>query len=268
MKTISFILLLIAISCYSFSEEKYFVREYKYTAGESDSKITAREKAIKEVKTLLLEELGTYVESYVNYNVKEVDKINTSFFNQEINTMSAGITETKILEENWNGYEFYIKAQIKADPNEVVRRINQTLSARRSNAVIDRLRILLKTSNQDIQLRSKELTNLKAQLSDQNNGIILKQKELSNLNQQLTNAQNLLSKYQVQENQILSDIQTIENKIKNATTKAVNNVRLGMTPIEVTQVCGTPRSTDKCSDGYTIIMVQYGFNFSQMWSSD
>ncbi len=112
MKTLFSVLLLLAVSYHSFSQEKYFVREYKYTAGESDSKITAREKAIKEVKSMLLEELGIYVESYVNYNVKEIEKINTSFFNQEIKTMSAGITETKILEEKWNGYEFYIKAQI------------------------------------------------------------------------------------------------------------------------------------------------------------
>jgi hypothetical protein len=78
----------------------------------------------------LLEELSTYVESYVNYNVKETNKISEEFFQKEIKTTSVGITETKILEEKWNGEEFYVKAQIKADPNEVIRKINQTLSAR------------------------------------------------------------------------------------------------------------------------------------------
>ncbi len=122
---------------------------------------------------------------------------------------------------------------------------------------------MLNTSNKDIQIHSQELSKLKAQLSTQNNEIIQKQKDLINLNQQLTNAQNSLSKYQIQENQILSEIQTIENKIKNATTKAVNNVRLGMTPLEVTQVCGILRSTDKCTDlfyNYGSVWVQFQSN--------
>lgn len=126
-------ILLILVNLFFFqlySQEKIFVREYTYTAGETDSKISSREKALEQVKTILLEELGTYVESYVNYNVNESEKISESFFQQEIKTISAGTTETKILDENWNGYEFYIKAQIKANPEEVVRRINQTLSAR------------------------------------------------------------------------------------------------------------------------------------------
>jgi len=256
MKKIIFIILLLGLSNYLYCQEKIFVREYRYSAGETDSKISAREKAIEQVKAILLEELGTYVESWVNYNVKESDKINESFFQQEIKIISAGTTETKILEESWNGYEFYIKAQIKADPNEVVRRINQTLSARRSSAVIDSLNLLLSASNQEIQLQSQKLKTVQAQLNSQNKNIISKQNTLNTLNQQLTNARKQLFTFQSQEKQILSEIQSIEQQIKNATTKAVKNVRIGMTPSEVRKVCGTPRSISYPCDE---------FNYGSVW---
>ncbi len=202
--------------------------------------------------------MGTYVESWVNYNVKESEKINESFFQQEIKTISAGTTETKIIEESWNGYEFYIKAQITADPNEVVRRINETLSARRSSAVIDSLKLLLSSSNQEIQFRNQELDKIKAQLNNQNKEIQTKQASLNTLNQQLANAKQQLSTYQVQEKKLLSEIETIEQRIKNATTKAVNNVRIGMTSGEVIQVCGSPRSQDKC-------LGDLFYNYGSVW---
>ncbi len=243
--------------CILFSQEKVFVREYFYTAGETDSKVSAREKALEQVKVLLLEELGTYVESWVNYKVEEKDKINKDFFEQEIKTTSAGITETKILDENWNGYEYYVKAQITADPEEVVRRINQTLSARRSTEVIDSLKLLLNGSKQEFELQSQELKKIKEQLELQKKEVQSKELTLNDLNQQLSNAKQKLSAYQVQEKQILSEIEAIEQKIKNSTIKAYNNVRLGMTPNEVIQVCGNPRSTDDCSG--------INYNYGSVW---
>ncbi|HBQ61695.1 MAG TPA: hypothetical protein DD671_19315, partial [Balneolaceae bacterium] len=97
-----------------YSQDRTFIREYTYTAGETDRKVTARQKALNQVKSLLVEELGTYIETWANYDVEEDQKINNSFFKQEIRTISAGITETQILDERWNGYEFYIKAEMNA----------------------------------------------------------------------------------------------------------------------------------------------------------
>lgn len=243
MKILLFVVLLIN-SNILFSQQKSFIREYVYSAGEADSKISSRKIAIEQVKLLLLEELGIYIESYVNYKVEEKDRINSDFFEQEIKTISAGITETKILYENWDGYEYKIRAEIKADPEEVVRHINKTLSARRSSLVIDSLKLLLKSSKNDYKLQSNELDKIKSQLATQNNKISSKQTTLINLNIQLGVAKQKLAKYQTQENKILSDIKKIESRINNATTKAINNVSLGMTPSEVKKVCGNPRSTD------------------------
>ena len=59
-------IILAAVVCGN-AESRTFVREYYYQAGESDSKITSRTKALTEVKRLLLEEIGVYLESYIRY---------------------------------------------------------------------------------------------------------------------------------------------------------------------------------------------------------
>jgi hypothetical protein len=47
----------------SFAETKTFIKEYTYHAGDEDSRNSSRTIALREVKRLLLEELGTYLES-------------------------------------------------------------------------------------------------------------------------------------------------------------------------------------------------------------
>ena len=63
-------IILAAVVCGN-AESRTFVREYYYQAGESDSKITSRTKALTEVKRLLLEEIGVYLESYINYSEEQ-----------------------------------------------------------------------------------------------------------------------------------------------------------------------------------------------------
>ncbi|MCK9452564.1 MAG: hypothetical protein M0Q90_12795 [Bacteroidales bacterium] len=228
-----------------FAQNKTFIREYFYKASETDSKVSSRQKALTEVKALLLEELGTYVESYVNYEVtEENNRITKDFFTNEIKTLSAGTTETKIIEENWDGYEYYVKAEIVADPEEVLRRINQTLSKRRSSEVIDSLNILLKSSNNELEYKNEELNLVKRQLATQQSEVNSKQTKLNSLNQQLLKAKQQLASYQAQEQQILTDLQKIEYLISKSTIDAKANVRIGMTPKEVIKVCGQPRAID------------------------
>ncbi len=225
------------------AQNKAFIREYYYKAGETDSKVTSRQKALTEVKALLIEELGIYVESYVNHVVKEENGVITKdFFTNEIKTLSTGTTETKILEERWDGYEYYIKAEVVADPEEVVRRINQTLSLRNSSKAIDSLKILLQSSNNELILKNSELSELKEQLVVQQKKIDSTQTSLIGLNQQLIESKKQLASNQAQEKRLLSEIEEIEQKMKDATNTAVANVRIGMTPEEVVKVCGKPRA--------------------------
>ncbi len=284
-----------------YSEERIFIRDYIYKAGEDDSKVSSRVKAMDQAKFLLLSEIGTYVESWVNYDVvEENNKITKDFFQQEIKTLTVGSTTMKILEEHWNGYEYYIKAQISADPNEIVQRINQTLSQRKNTAVIDSLRFLLSKSDIDLQtknetisllkkqiathstslkksnnaidslkifvnktekelqIKTNSITTLKNQYDTQKKTLLEKENAVNELSKQLQTVRKQLSLKTAEEIEVKSELEAIESKIKTTTSKALSNVRIGMTPSEVRNVCGEPRSIVYCSDDPR-------YNYGNVW---
>jgi len=111
-----YIVLLFAVS--SFAKTETYTREYIYSAGDEDSKNSSRSAALVQVKKLLLEEVGTYIESHqlVENNMLTKD---------EIIAISAGITNTKILKEDWNGKTFSMKAEIQIDPEDVQKNLNK-----------------------------------------------------------------------------------------------------------------------------------------------
>lgn len=111
-----FSLFLTAVPLYA--ETKTFIREYTYQANEIDSRMSCRAIALEQVKRLLLEELGTYVDSVTVVRDYQVAK-------DEITTLTAGLVQTTILEENWNGKEYWLKAKITADPGEVASSIEK-----------------------------------------------------------------------------------------------------------------------------------------------
>jgi predicted DNA-binding transcriptional regulator len=104
---------------------KEFVRDYTYIVGEADSKISARQMAMQEVKLELLNELGIYI--YSRIDVSENSKGET-VAKQDIRAMTAGFVKVEVLEERWNGYVFYIKAKMVANPEEILDRIKDLAS--------------------------------------------------------------------------------------------------------------------------------------------
>jgi DNA repair exonuclease SbcCD ATPase subunit len=162
------------------------------------------------------------------------------------------------MEESWNGYEYYMKAQIIADPEDVLRRINETISKRKSSVVIDSLHRLLKSSQDELALKGKELDQLRLEVAREKAEAEAKSKSLNLLNQQLAKTKQELASIQVEEKKVLSEIEAIERNIKEATKKA-SNARLAMTPDEVLRVCGKPRSVAGV-EGYT-----HFFNYGNVW---
>lgn len=111
-------LALLFLTSPAFPDMKTFIREYSYDAAEMDSRISCRYIALEQVKRLLLEELGTYVESVTTVNNYQVDR-------DQINILTAGVVQTKILDEKWDGKQYWLKAEIAADPDEVAEAVNQ-----------------------------------------------------------------------------------------------------------------------------------------------
>lgn len=244
MKNI-FVALLCLLSVSLFADNKVFVREYYYQASETDSKISARTKALSEVKRLLLEELGVYMESYTNYITEDKNgDVSKDFFRNEIKSLSAGITETRILEENWNGIQYYVKAEIEADPTDVARKISASLEKRKADVVIDSLRVLLTETQSVSSQKNEEVKALQKKYDEQSLQVKQQEEKVNALKKQLQTLQTKLGNYQQQEQQLLSEVQKIEQRIKKSSDVVLQNARIGMTYSELISVCGKPRSID------------------------
>jgi tetratricopeptide (TPR) repeat protein len=96
------------------AEKTIFEKEYTYRASDIDSKVTSRSIALEQVKRMLLEELGTYL-------VAETEAKNFQLTKDKVTVLTAGIVQTEILAEKWDGMTYYVKARIIADPQEVAR---------------------------------------------------------------------------------------------------------------------------------------------------
>jgi tetratricopeptide (TPR) repeat protein len=97
-----------------------FVREYTYHANEIDSKVSCRAIALQQVKVLLLEELGVYIESIFE------DRMTREYCmtKNEIITLTAGVVQTDIVDEKWDGQTYWIKAEMLVDPDQTIESIN------------------------------------------------------------------------------------------------------------------------------------------------
>jgi len=137
-----------------FAEIKSLVKEYTYQASELDSKTTCRAIALEQVKRELLEEFGTYVESTTVVQDAQIEK-------DEIKTISAGVVQTKILDESWDGKSFWLKAEVSADPDEVAASIEKVRNDQK-------LAEELAESQAEKEDALKEVDRLKAELEQSN----------------------------------------------------------------------------------------------------
>ena len=112
---------------------KTFIKEYNYQASEDDSRNSSRVIALREVKRLLLEELGTYLES-------ETDVKNFQLSRDQITTLTAGIVQTEIIEEKWDGRVYWLKSKIVADSDKVVQSINELRKNREKTQELESIR--------------------------------------------------------------------------------------------------------------------------------
>jgi TPR repeat protein len=158
---IPFYVYYLATMCFSnivIAAEQIYLREYTYQASEADSKISARAIALQEVKRILLSELGTHVSSLVK---QQSSSDGTQLGTEQIETLSAGVTRVEILDEKWNGVVYVLKAQIKADPADVLKSLHKMLDADKKQKKISQLDgDLSKIRSENIQI-AESLTQSK-----------------------------------------------------------------------------------------------------------
>ncbi len=150
---ISFLLVLF-IPNLTFAETKTFIKEYSYQAGEADSKISSRTIALEQVKRLLLEELGTYLES-------ETEVRNFRLTRDQITTLTAGIVQTQILKEKWDGERYWLQARIEANPEEVVKSVDSLRKSRGASKGLEDADNKAKDALRELAQLKKELESEK-----------------------------------------------------------------------------------------------------------
>lgn len=170
-KVINFILhnaklsLFLLLSFDLYGQTKTFIREYNYTASEADSKITARTLSLNHVKNYLLEEIGVYVENSFLLAKNEDASGYSETTKSLVTCITAGITQTKIVEEKWNGESYYIKAEITVDLKDLERKLNQVISDRQKSIELEEVK-------KEADLAYEKIEDLKKQLEEAKNSVL------------------------------------------------------------------------------------------------
>ena len=132
------------------AESKTFIKEYTYHAGDEDSRNSSRIIALREIKRLLLEELGIYLESQTEIQNFQMTK-------DQITTLTAGIVSAERIEETWDGKVYWLKAKIAADPQDVVDKVNSLHKDLQNARELEEARKMLKEQFAEIEKLKNEL---------------------------------------------------------------------------------------------------------------
>jgi len=141
-----------------FAQERVFIKEYQHRASEMDSHASCRSIAAVQLRAEILNEIGVYIQSESQLRTKEIGSEYTQDFVENISTFSAGVTKFVILEESWNGKEYWLKASITIDESE----FKESLMKLKEN---EELRNQLTAINDQLQ---KALLNI-SELQEDNN---------------------------------------------------------------------------------------------------
>jgi tetratricopeptide (TPR) repeat protein len=155
MRSICIIIFLI-LSLDLISQEKTFVREYTYNAGEMDSKLSSRAIAVNQLRMLLLQEVGVYIESEQLLKTYEANGKFTQDFIEKISTLTAGITKLEVIDETWNGEIFWMKASITIDEKGLTESLDQLIKDRSKVKELEETKAQLEKVKEELNVLRKD----------------------------------------------------------------------------------------------------------------
>lgn len=161
-------LLIMPFASEAFAGTKTFIREYTYNASEADSKLSSRAIAIEQVKRLLLEELSVFIEATIEkeewvMTIGTETEVGGRLINK-ITSITAGITKTKILDEKWDGEEYYLKAEIKVNPDEIYEKVKKILRNRENLVALEEKKRIVDKAFAEIRELKIQLENAKSEI--------------------------------------------------------------------------------------------------------
>lgn len=208
------------------NEDKIFIREYTYNSSEDDSKNSSRKKAIQQIKILLTEEIGTHIESYLEIKKKNINGTSYKSIKQEIQSLSAGITKVKILDEKWNGKTYYIKASVRVNEKRTMELLLQNIKAKSSQKDVNRLnkilaeqKTLLNQQNSKVQSINKKLISQEIVNEARKNEVLYMKKQLIKFNKEELEQKEEEKKYKTELDRKKALIKKLNSKSKNKVEK-------------------------------------------------
>jgi hypothetical protein len=114
------------------AQTRTFIKEYTHRAGDTDSRLTSKAVATDQVKKAVLEEVGTIITSSTQSDQGTVvvngQRVSARvYFAQNIASFATGIARLTVLDERWDGKEFWLKAEVVVDTAEARRELQKAL---------------------------------------------------------------------------------------------------------------------------------------------
>lgn len=162
-KYLQLVLVIFALTISS-AQAKTYIRNYNYTASEADSKITARTNSLDQVKLLLLQEIGTHIRHEINITK---DGSGNTYVDEDIEAITASLTKVEIIEEDWNGDTYYLKAEIEIDTQRVLKALEE-IKNEKSDERKQQLEAL-KENQRNLEIYRKEIESLRKEFKQANN---------------------------------------------------------------------------------------------------
>ena len=160
--------------------------------------------------------MGTYIESYLEINYETQSGVTKKDVKQEINSISAGITRVKILDEKWDGKTYYIKAKVDINPKETMTALTEAIKSKSVEKDIKRLNLILDEQKKQINASDKRVEKAHKDLVSQEIINKVRKTELDNTNMQLAQARALLKKYNIEIGKSKTELEKIQLKVDSA----------------------------------------------------
>lgn len=230
-------------------DDVIFTREYIYRASDDDSKHSSRRMALEQIKLLLSEEIGTYIESYLEIDSIHTPGVTRNDMKQEILSLSSGITKINIIDEKWDGESYYVKAKVRTNPDQAMSSLLEAIKAKSSKNEIDRLNQIIDEQNNQLKVTEVQLQILQKDLVRQEIINETRKSELIRLKGELVNAikeqaqqEHELSMHEQQIRDVKKKIAVARRRLEQQKDKACLMVN-GMAKQKVIEAIGDPDDT-------------------------
>jgi superkiller protein 3 len=118
------VFIILCFSGLAFADGRLFTKDHTYQTQDPDNKFSCRVIARAQVRNNLLGDLATYLED-------ETEVRNMQLTHAQIVAVTAGIVGIRIVEEKWDGREYYVRANLTADSRMIVKTFDSISQDRR-----------------------------------------------------------------------------------------------------------------------------------------